>query len=102
MTEYSLTTGQAAVWLTVKSKEINAKLSALDWYSFLQENRRNPVTDSALKRGAPRGNSHIFGRIGHSSEGRKARYSVTLLRRFLEELKLNLSRVEYLLKRVEG
>lgn len=59
MPQYTITTGKAALFLAVQTHKIHPKLLEVDWHSFLRENRRDPVSNSAVTRRSPRGNSHI-------------------------------------------
>lgn len=101
MIEYCFGSGRAAFWLAVKARELNPKLCLVDWHSFLRENRRNPVSNSAITRRAPRGNSHIYGQIRHISGGGRVRYSKAGLMAFLQTLKDKPGLVDRLVKQVE-
>lgn len=102
MYDYTWKTGRAALYLLLLSRELNPALAEVDWHSFLRENRRNPASNSAVAARAPRGNSHIYGRIRHISGGGRVRYSKAGLMAFVKKLKDNPGLVERLVKQVEG
>lgn len=66
-------------WLDAECLSLNENS-----FNLLTENRRNPFSTSAMKRGFARGNRHKYGHLPYV-RGRKAMYYESVLRRWLEE-----------------
>ena len=56
-----------------------------DWYSILVENARDPLSQSAIKKGCPRGNRGAYGRLPFFSFGGRPHYLRRDLRKWFKD-----------------